>query len=92
MTASFVLLSIIPYPSGDCILAISGSGETNTIVSAAKISKNRGAKVLALTRKDLADLMEEKDFDKAEDLHDEMYMVLESHGLKPQKAFQAISK
>ena len=34
---------------GDCILAISGSGETNTITSAAKISKNRGAKVLALT-------------------------------------------
>lgn len=34
---------------GDCIIAISGSGETNTIVSAAKTSKNRGAKVLALT-------------------------------------------
>ncbi len=34
---------------GDCILAISGSGETNTVVSAARISKNRGAKVLALT-------------------------------------------
>ena len=34
---------------GDCILAISGSGETNTIVTAAKISKNRGAKVLAFT-------------------------------------------
>jgi 6-phospho-3-hexuloisomerase len=33
----------------DCIVAISGSGETNTIVSAVKISKNRGAKVLALT-------------------------------------------
>ena len=33
----------------DCIVAISGSGETNTIVSAAKISKNRGARVLALT-------------------------------------------
>ena len=33
----------------DCIIAISGSGETNTIVSAAKISKKRGAKVLALT-------------------------------------------
>ena len=33
----------------DCIIAISGSGETNTIVSAAKISKTRGAKVLALT-------------------------------------------
>lgn len=33
----------------DCILAISGSGETNTIVSAVNISKDRGAKVLALT-------------------------------------------
>lgn len=35
--------------AGDCILAISGSGETNTIVTAAKISKKRGSKVLALT-------------------------------------------
>ena len=33
----------------DCILAISGSGETNTCVNAAKISKSRGAKVLVLT-------------------------------------------
>ena len=33
----------------DCIVAISGSGETNTIVSAAKIAKNRGSKVLAIT-------------------------------------------
>ena len=33
----------------DCIIAISGSGETNTIVSAANIAKNRGSKVLALT-------------------------------------------
>ena len=33
----------------DCIIAISGSGETNTIVSAAKIAKKRGSKVLALT-------------------------------------------
>lgn len=33
----------------DCIVAISGSGETNTIVSAAKIAKNRGSKVLAVT-------------------------------------------
>ena len=33
----------------DCIVAISGSGETNTIVSAAKIAKSRGSKVLALT-------------------------------------------
>ena len=35
--------------AGDCILAISGSGETNTIVTAARISKKRGAKVLAFT-------------------------------------------
>ena len=33
----------------DCIVAISGSGETNTIVSAVRIAKNRGSKVLALT-------------------------------------------
>ena len=33
----------------DCIIAISGSGETNTIVSAVKIAKNRGSKVLAVT-------------------------------------------
>ena len=33
----------------DCIIAISGSGETNTIVSAANIANKRGSKVLALT-------------------------------------------
>ena len=33
----------------DCIIAISGSGETNTIVSAAKIAKDRGSRVLAVT-------------------------------------------
>ena len=33
----------------DCIVAISGSGETNTIVSAANIAKDRGSKVLVLT-------------------------------------------
>ncbi len=33
----------------DCIIAISGSGETNTIVSAVKIAKNRGSKVLVVT-------------------------------------------
>jgi len=33
----------------DCILAISGSGETKTIVSAVNIAKNRGSKALALT-------------------------------------------
>lgn len=35
--------------ANDCILAISGSGETSNIVSAAKISKNLGANVLAVT-------------------------------------------
>ena len=34
---------------GDCIIAISGSGETNNIVGAAKIAKDRGSKVLAVT-------------------------------------------
>lgn len=34
---------------GDCLIAISGSGETNTIVSPVKIAKNRGASVLSLT-------------------------------------------
>ena len=34
---------------GDCIIAISGSGETNTIVSAVKIAKKRGSKVLSVT-------------------------------------------
>ena len=33
----------------DCIIAISGSGETNTIVSAARIAKDRGSRVLAVT-------------------------------------------
>ena len=33
----------------DCILAISGSGETKTIVSAVNIAKNRGSKALSLT-------------------------------------------
>ena len=42
--------TISPAINGnDCIIAISGSGETNTIVSAAKIAKNRGSKVLAVT-------------------------------------------
>ena len=33
----------------DCIIAVSGSGETNTIVSAAKIAKDKGSRVLAVT-------------------------------------------
>lgn len=35
--------------SNDCILAISGSGETSNIVSACKIAKKLGANVLAVT-------------------------------------------
>ncbi len=42
--------------------------------------------------KDLADVIEEKDFKNAEELHDEMYKILEKHELKPQKGFQAIYK
>lgn len=34
---------------GDAIIAISGSGETSNIVSACKIAKERGAKVLAVS-------------------------------------------
>ena len=41
---------------------------------------------------DLADLMENKTFNSAEELHDSMYEILEAQGLKPQKAFQAIYK
>ena len=33
----------------DCLIVISGSGETNTVVSAAEIAKERGARVLAVT-------------------------------------------
>lgn len=33
----------------DCIIAISGSGETDTILSAVEIAKGRGSKVLAVT-------------------------------------------
>lgn len=39
---------------------------------------------------DLADLLEEKTFTSAEELHDEMYVLLNKHELKPNKAFQAI--
>ena len=42
--------------------------------------------------KDLADIMEEKEFTQSKDLHDEMYEILEKYELKPQKGFQAIYK
>ena len=41
---------------------------------------------------DLANLLEKKDFKSAETLHDEMYEILNSWNLKPQKAFQAVYK
>jgi len=34
---------------GDCIVAISGSGETGSIISAVKVAKEKGSKVLSLT-------------------------------------------
>ncbi|MDR1721611.1 MAG: lysine--tRNA ligase [Methanobrevibacter sp.] len=42
--------------------------------------------------KDLAELLENNDFNEAVTLHDEMYKIIEAKGLKPQKAFQAIYK
>jgi lysyl-tRNA synthetase class 1 len=39
--------------------------------------------------RDLADALENQDYN-SEELHDEMYLILKKHGLKPQKAFQAI--
>lgn len=38
--------------SDDCLLAISGSGETSFIISTAKISKKRNAKIIAVTSYD----------------------------------------
>jgi len=35
--------------SEDCLLAISGSGETFSIISAAKIAQKRGTKIIAVT-------------------------------------------
>ena len=70
----------------DCIVAISGSGETNTIVSAAKIAKNRGSKVLAVTSYpdstlgQLADghlLVKRR---KKKEVDDENYMKRQIHG------------
>ena len=38
-----------PISENDCLVAISGSGENSIVVSAARIAKSRGAKVLAVT-------------------------------------------
>ena len=70
----------------DCIIAISGSGETNTIVSAAKITKNRGSKVLAVTsypESTLGKLSDAYVFVKGrtkKEVDDENYMKRQIHG------------
>ena len=71
---------------GDCIVAISGSGETNTIVSAAKIAKTRGSKVLAVTsypESTLGQLADGYLFVKGrtkKEVDDENYMKRQIHG------------
>ena len=70
----------------DCIIAISGSGETNTIVSAAKIAKNRGSKVLAVTSSPestlgkLADTCLLVKGRTTQEVDDENYMKRQIHG------------
>ncbi len=70
----------------DCIIAISGSGETNTIVSAARIAKNRGSKVLALTsypESSLGQLADSYILVKGrtkKEVDDENYMKRQIHG------------
>ena len=70
----------------DCIVAISGSGETNTIVSAARIAKNRGSKVLAVTSYPESSLGKLADcclFVKGrtnQEVDDENYMKRQIHG------------
>lgn len=71
---------------GDCIIAISGSGETNTIVSAAKIAKDRGSDVLAVTsypESTLGKLADGYLFVKGrtkQEVDDENYMKRQIHG------------
>ena len=79
--------TISPAINGDdCIIAISGSGETNTIVSAAKIAKNRGSKVLAVTsypESTLGQLSDAYLFVKGrtkKEVDDENYMKRQIHG------------
>ena len=70
----------------DCIIAISGSGETNTIVSAVKIAKNRGSKVLVVTSYpestlgQLADSCVIVKGSTKKEVDDENYMKRQIHG------------
>lgn len=71
---------------GDCILAISGSGETSNIVSATKISKELGAYVLAVTSypySTLGELADGKVIVKGRtklEVDDEDYLKRQIHG------------
>lgn len=87
MSAYVVGETISPAINGDdCIVAISGSGETNTIVSAVKIAKNRGSKVLAVTsypESTLGQLADGILFVKGrtkQEVDDENYMKRQIHG------------
>lgn len=70
----------------DCIIAISGSGETNTIVSASEIAKNKGSKVLVVTSYPnstlgkLADSIILVKGRTKKELDDENYMKRQIHG------------
>ncbi len=71
---------------GDCLVIISGSGETNTAVSAADIAKKRGAKVLGVTSYPESRLANESDcfiYVKGrpmQEVDDENYMKRQIHG------------
>ena len=47
--ALFASLSASQVPSGSCALVISHTGRTNSVLTAAALAKERGAKVIALT-------------------------------------------
>ena len=71
---------------GDCLVVISGSGETNTVVSAADIAKERGAKVLGVTSYPESRLANESDCfihvkgRPTREVDDENYMKRQIHG------------
>lgn len=71
---------------GDCLVIISGSGETNTVVSAGDIAKERGAKVLGVTSYPESRLAKEADCfilvkgRPMQEVDDENYMKRQIHG------------
>ncbi len=87
LSAYVVGETISPAIHGDdCIVAISGSGETNTIVSAARIAKDRKSKVLVVTSYpestlgQLADCYLLVKGRKNQEEDDENYMKRQIHG------------